>query len=290
MTCRLYHSPEPIMADLTGRPLGKNQKSRLAKLFNEKDFAENYLGGIRTLEAMNQSLSNLKRENAQEFLFFQEGRTADLKIVSREMKNFLTHEEKYLENQAALINSSNLETINSRLILLKDLCWMLQQDVLDNLRKIMQLTGVTSTADVPPHTFLKYHKLNLILNAIDRWEVRGRDSAGIQLTFVLKNEKAMQDVLGQISAMGLLEDLRRTQGDLVNSSISYRQRIPAPAPASPSHIKLFHCRRTGTERCRFKTKFKMTYPAFFAGLDASCETALTHTAGLPWVPSQIATR
>ncbi len=284
MTCRLYHSPEPIMADLTLADLWeKIKKAGLQNCSIQKDFAENYLGGIRTLEAMNQSLSNLKRENAQEFLFFQEGRTADLKIVSREMKNFLTHEEKYLENQAALINSSNLETINSRLILLKDLCWMLQQDVLDNLRKIMQLTGVTSTADVPPHTFLKYHKLNLLLNAIDRLEVRGRDSAGIQLTFVLKNEKAMQDVLGQISAMGLLEDYqRRTQkGDLVNSSIfiAANPNTPHAGTSVTFTYKTFSIvGELGRNVADLRNEIQNDrILQCIAGLEASCETALTHT-------------
>ncbi len=124
------------MADLTLAGLWeKTKKAGLQNCSIDKDFAENYLGGIRTLEAMNQSLSDLKREDAQEFLFFHEGRAADLMIVSREIRNFLTHEEKYLENQAAQINSSDLETINSRMILLKDLYWMLQQDFLDNLRK-----------------------------------------------------------------------------------------------------------------------------------------------------------
>jgi len=284
MTCRLLKSPAPIMADLTlGTLWEKIKKSNMQTCSKTEDFTENYLGGMKSLQNMNKALSDLKREDAQEFLFFQEDRTADLSLVGREINNFLMHEEKCLEEQAALINSNDLETINSRIILLKDICWMLEKDILENLRQVLQLTGAASPADVSLHAFRKFHKLNLLLNAVDRLEVRGRDSAGIQLTFVLKNEKAMPDVLDQINTMGLYEEYqhRTKKGDLVSSSIFI--------PANPNDLLA-------------GTSVTFTYKTFsivgklgrnvadlrkeiqndrilkcFAGLDTTCETVLTHT-------------
>ena len=284
ITCRFPTSSSPIMADLTLASLWEKIKNTGLQTFSTgKDFAENYLGGIKPLEALNQSLSDLKRENAQEFLFFQENRRIDLNLVAREMKNFLNHEEKCLENQAVQINSSDLETINSRIILLKDICWMLQQDVLDNLRKVLQLTGAASAADVSPHAFRKYHKLNLLLNAVDRLEVRGRDSAGIQLAFVLKNEKEMQDVLGQISALGIHEDYQRRtrKGDLVNSSIfiSIDPDKPHTGTSVTFTYKTFSIvGELGRNVADLRNEIQNDHILqCFAGLDASCETALTHT-------------
>lgn len=284
MTCRLPESPAPIMADLTlGTLWGNIKKAGVQTCSTGKDFSENYLGGIKSLHAMNKALSDLKREDAQEFLFFQDGRTADLTLAGREISNFLTHEEKCLEDQAASFNSTDLETINSRLILLKDICWMLEKDILANLQKVLQLTGAASPADVSPHAFRKFHKLNLLLNAVDRLEVRGRDSAGIQLTFVLKNEKAMQGTLRQISAMGLNEDYQRRiqKGDLVNSSIF----IPANPNAPHTGTSVTFTYKTfsivgelGRNVADLRNDIQNDrILQCFAGLDATCETALTHT-------------
>jgi glucosamine--fructose-6-phosphate aminotransferase (isomerizing) len=284
MTCRLPKSQADFMADLTLATLwGKIKKAGVQTCSTGKDFTENYLGGIKTLHAMNKALSDLKREDAQEFLFFQDGRTADLTLAGREMSNFLTHEEKYIEDQAASFNSTDLETINSRLILLKDICWMLEKDILANFQKVLQLTGAASPADVSPHAFRKFHKLNLLLNAVDRLEVRGRDSAGIQLTFVLKNEKAMKDILRQISAMGLDEDYQRRiqKGDLVNSSIF----IPANPNAPHTGNSVTFTYKTfsivgelGRNVADLRNDIQNDrILRCFAGLDAACETALTHT-------------
>jgi len=43
------------------------------------------------------------------------------------MKQFIAREESWLEGQAAFINSVDQEVINSRLLMLKDLCWMLEK-------------------------------------------------------------------------------------------------------------------------------------------------------------------
>ena len=49
----------------------------------------------------------------------------------------------------------------------------------------MNYTGII-TAPPQPATIGVFKKINTILNSIDRLEVRGRDSAGISLIFVLK--------------------------------------------------------------------------------------------------------
>ncbi len=226
---------------------------------------------------------NSNSEDAQEFLFFQTDRAADLSGVAGEMKQFLTDEEKWLEDQAAVINSVDLEIINSRILLLKDICWMLEKDILANLQKVLALTGAEKPAAVKPAAFRKYRKLNLLLNALDRLEVRGRDSAGIQLTFVLKNEKEMQDIVRQIRENGLAEDYqRRTQkGDLLNHSIfiSTGQTGRSDSISVTFTYKTFSIvgelgRNVADLRNSIQNDRILQY---FAAADAVCETALTHT-------------
>ena len=222
MTCRLQENPSDKTADLRIAAIWQKIKSAdLQTVFAGTNTAMNYLNGRETLQAMDMAVSKLKREEAQQFLFFQTDRASDLFHVAQEMTAFLSNEEKKLEHQETVLNSVDLEIINSRLLSLKDICWILEKDILGNLQKVLTLYGAEKSSAMNPATFRKYRKLNLLLNALDRLEVRGRDSAGIQLTFILEDEKEMQDVLRTIKKNGWNEAYhQRTQpGDLVNLSI-----------------------------------------------------------------------
>jgi glucosamine--fructose-6-phosphate aminotransferase (isomerizing) len=283
MTCRLQKKPADTTSDPTVIALWKKVKTGGLQTITGKNSATNYLNGMDTVQAMNMAVLELKREDAQEFLFFHTDRAADLSGVAGEMKQFLADEEKWLEDQASVINSADLEVINSRILLLKDICWMLEKDILANMQKVLALTGEEKPAAVKPGAFRKYRKLSLLLNAVDRLEVRGRDSAGIQLIFVLKNEKELQDVVRQIKENGLAEDYqqRMQKSDLFNHSIFVS---------------------TGQTGCKGGISVTFTYKTFsivgvlgrnvaelrnsiqndrilqyFSASEAACETALTHT-------------
>ena len=223
MSCLTQRKPSDIKADRTLADMWKKVKSAgLQTVFAGENTAANYLNGMETIQALAMAVTQLKQEDSQELLFFQEDRAVDLSRVAGEMKNYLTAEEELLEDQAAaVINSVDLEIINSRTILLKDICWTLERDILANLQKVLSLSGAEKFSVVAPATFRKYRKLNLLLNALDRLEVRGRDSAGIQLTFILKNENVLQEIIRQIRENGWGEDYQRRiqKGDLVNQSI-----------------------------------------------------------------------
>ena len=78
-----------------------------------------------------------KRRN---FFFFRQTGQRICSDVAEEMKKFLTDEEKQLGTSGALfINSVDLEMINSRLLSLKDICWILEKDILANLQKVLTL-------------------------------------------------------------------------------------------------------------------------------------------------------
>ncbi|NTW06777.1 MAG: hypothetical protein HGA29_02925, partial [Syntrophaceae bacterium] len=221
MTCRLSKKDADTAADLTINELWKKVKANGAQTVAKTGSVAGYLNGMDTVQAMNAAVLELKREDAQEFIFFHTERKADLINVAGEMKRFLADEEKWLENQTAVTDSVDMEIINSRILLLKDICWMLEKDILANMQKVLMLTGAEKPALVKPDAFRKYRKFNLLLNALDRLEVRGRDSAGIQLVFELKNKEELQDVVRQIRENGLAEEYqqRTKKSDLLNHSI-----------------------------------------------------------------------
>jgi glutamine---fructose-6-phosphate transaminase (isomerizing) len=256
----------------------KIKNAGLKSILDGNISADHYFSGLDSISAAEEATLDLKRESVQEVLFFDAQRAEKLRTLAEETKSFLAAEEKLLEEKAAGIQSADLEIVNSRLVLLKDIQWILEKDVLANLEKIMTLTGQMKPSAVNPAVFRKYRKMNLLLNAVDRLEVRGRDSAGIQIAFSLAQEKDLEDILVHIREENLFSSYltRSREGDLLNHSIAvstgktknitftYKTfsivgelgRNVADLRKSIQHDAILHC---------------------FAHADTVCETTLTHT-------------
>lgn len=281
MTCRTQESSSDSSSpDITLAALWDTVKSAGIQTApdGKKDTA-NYLNGRGALAAMETAVHQLKREEAQERLFFQKERVANLSRIADETKSFILNEEKQLEDQTIPIDSADLELINSRLLLLKDISWMLEKDILTNLQKVLTLSGAEPPSGLTPAAFRKYRKLNLLLNALDRLEVRGRDSAGIQLTFVFKNEKVMPEVTKRIRENGWGEDYRRRtqKGDLLNESI-----FISSARGNTGVTFTYKTFSIVGELGRNVKELRQSIRSdrilqCFAQEESVCETALTHT-------------
>ena len=282
MTCRLGDKGRNIQTDTNIEAVWRKiQKESLKERQNGDGRYESYLSGIENLRAVEAGIADLKREDAQEMLFFHEDRAKKLAEASLEMITFIADEEKRLENQTTAIRSADLEIINSRLLLLKDICWMLNRDILDNLKKILDLSGVTQTASLMPAAFRKYRKLNLLLNAIDRLEVRGRDSAGIQLAFAVESKKEFDKISEKIKQNGLTEQYeeRTRKCDLLNHTI-FISKEPEKAGVNVSFTyKTFSIvGELGRNVAELRQSIaKDAILQIFAATDSVCETALTHT-------------
>ncbi|MBN1472552.1 MAG: SIS domain-containing protein [Syntrophaceae bacterium] len=284
MTCRLQKKHSNITADERLIDIWeKNKNARLQTVLSGENTAKNHLNGIDTIQKMSIAIAELKQEEAQEHIFFQKSKSANLSRIIEGMKIFLTEEEKLLEDKAPFISSVDMESINSILLSLKDICWILEKDIFANLEKILQLSGHTIFSEVNSATFRKFRKLNLLLNALDRLEVRGRDSAGIQLSFFLKNEKSMQNIMQQITKNGLSDAYQqRTQkGDLLNQSIF----ISRGQKNDYGNINVTFTYKTFSvvgELGRNVTELRNVIQSdnilqVFAAMESVCETALTHT-------------
>ncbi len=282
MTCRLADGRSQTQADLTLISLWEKIKAAgLQTLYEGKNNAATYLTGIETLRTMESALEDLKREDAQEMLFSRDDRAANLARIVTEMKNFLAAEEKLLENPAVAISSADLETINSRILLVKDVCWMLDRDILSNFKKILKLSGATEASNLSPASFSKYRKLNLLLNALDRLEVRGRDSAGLQLTFSFKSSGDLQNAVKQINQSGLGEKYagRTRKSDLLNETIFISENRDSGCSSVTFTYKTFSI--VG-ELGRNVSELRQSIEndrilQIFAASESHCETALTHT-------------
>ena len=213
--------PKPPGADL---PLlfGQASGNDLAALLDGRITAAEYLRGKASLDAMERELLRLKEEGAFRRLFFSAVETQHLTRLVKSMHAFLAAEERLLEERASRLSTTDSEVVNRGLVLIRDLVWGLEHDILGNIERIVQLAGAAAVADVDPEALPKYRKINALLNCLDRLEVRGRDSAGIGITFLPTDVEATEGLMTDLVKRGFDDELRRRMGagDLVNGSIT----------------------------------------------------------------------
>ena len=285
MTLRLAKSNAVVTADFTFIELWEKIKnSGLGKILSGESTAASCFGGFEDLNLMENATLALKQENAQEIIFFDEVRAQKLFVLAREMNLFLAAQEKLLEENAAKFASVDLEIINSRIILIKDIVWILEKDILANFEKIINLSGEKNSAAINSAAFKKYRKINLLLNSLDRLEVRGRDSAGLQIVFVLDRGKDDENMVLNLTEKGLYEGyLARSESrDLVNGSIQITSNINASAPKKTSVTFTYKTFSIVGELGRNVVDLRQIIQKdkilrFFAAQDTLYETALTHT-------------
>ena len=89
----------------------------------------------------------------------------------------LAHEQRVDRGEVRFDDPKQLEAFNAALIRLKDAVWAVRNDRLRTAREVAALAGDRPT----PSTLDACTAIQLSLSAIDRLEVRGRDSAGLHL-------------------------------------------------------------------------------------------------------------
>ncbi|MCX6224680.1 MAG: SIS domain-containing protein, partial [Bacteroidia bacterium] len=156
--------------------------------------------------------------------------------------------------------------------------------ILANFAKILDLSDAKKIIALNPAAFKKYRQINLLLNALDRLEVRGRDSAGLQIVFTLKKEKDVEGILLKLKEKGLYEDysMRSQEGDIVNGSIGIAPHVFSAAEKRTTvtfTYKTFSIVGELGRNVRDLRQIIKNDQIFqcFAQMDAACETALTHT-------------
>ena len=279
------NSKEEFTADEELRIIWRNVESQnLKKVLNKEITLGDYLCGAETVQSLEKAVLKLKSEKAQQYLFFQIPGTRKLSDISARMKTFLDKEEELLENNAVKFTSADLETVNSRVILLKDIYWSLKKDVLDNFDKINELAGVDEVGALNPSAFKKYRKINLLLNALDRLEVRGRDSAGLQISFSLKNDDVLKKIISALRENNLYDDyLSRTRhGDLLHGSIYVSSENPNKGEkkfnVSFTYKTFSIVGELGKNVCDLRKAIRSDRILYqFAKHETICETAFTHT-------------
>jgi glucosamine--fructose-6-phosphate aminotransferase (isomerizing) len=173
-----------------------------------------------SLAGFDRELYALKQSPARLWALTRGASLAMLGGLSHEMASFAQQEEALLEEKAASFSTRDLEILTRSLIAFKDISWALQQDVLENVDRIQSLAG--KRGEISALAFEKYLRLNRTLNALDRLEVRGRDSCGLQAAFGFADAALLDRINEALEDAGLREDFtqRCMAGDTRHLGIS----------------------------------------------------------------------
>ena len=107
----------------------------------------------------------------------------------------------------------DLEAARQRVQRIRDLLWTLREDRIGSARRVDALLGGRCVGLRTAHSWLAVDK---VLEALDRLEVRGRDSAGIQIWVNLDTEDRVRltDICGELVASNSRSDSQYRNGSV----------------------------------------------------------------------------
>lgn len=193
-----------------------------------------YRDGKADLERLLNDVRHLRTRDAFYQIFSHTQNQRDLQAIASDLRKIAERESAVFAKELGRLSASQASAISETLEIMKDTIWCIEVEILANAEKIRMLMGPDLPHDDPSVAEL-FSNLNRVLNSIDRLEVRGRDSAGVSLLFLLEEGacKAFEQGLQSKAKESPLADLekRSDNGVLVNRSVrihpvTYKDRDP----------------------------------------------------------------
>ncbi len=181
---------------------------------------EHYLGGPEIMDSFRENTRSLNHDALFTVIYFNPDLLVSLMSLADRVKSLITTEREAVETQSGILPPHDVDILTGRVEILLDIHWCLEKEIFSNIRKVRELSN-PAHGEPSESMVLVFKKINSVLNAIDRLEVRGRDSAGISLLFTL-SQKQYDEFLKALADEKLSSQLtQRTSGDvLLNHSIS----------------------------------------------------------------------
>jgi glutamine---fructose-6-phosphate transaminase (isomerizing) len=189
-------------------------------LEQNRPLQDEHLGGDGVLHDTLRQVQYLKQDDPFSALFQEPALQAELKEFAQRCHKILTAETDFMAEDAGRLGAEAMDVMAKRIELLRDIYWCITVEILGNIEKINDLSPALQSSSAPP-VLAFYKKINTVLNSIDRLEVRGRDSAGLSLIFILAEEdfSAYRNMLTSQNLLPRLEE-RSNPEVLRNASIN----------------------------------------------------------------------
>ncbi|MBW1867265.1 MAG: SIS domain-containing protein, partial [Deltaproteobacteria bacterium] len=188
------------------------------------DFEMYYLGGKSLVFDFAAVVQTLKEDAHFSEIYFNDALQSKLNSIAKRLTSVIDSESRQMDVISGQIATDRFAVISRQMEILKDITWCLQSELLNNIKKVRDLTAkATDGTSMEAVAILK--KINAVLNSIDRLEVRGRDSAGFSLLFVMDPDEfdLFQTALTKRKLVDMLAQ-RSAKSVLVNNSIRIHER------------------------------------------------------------------
>ncbi|MEA3428322.1 MAG: SIS domain-containing protein [Thermodesulfobacteriota bacterium] len=192
---------------------------------NKQALVSDYLGGEKHIASLVKSVKSLRKRNLFYDIFINKPIQDSLSKFADRFSLVIEEESKALAENMGFLDSGTADIMSRSIESLMDIEWCITRETIGNIQKIKELISVAAKP-LGVSSFIVYKKINAVLNSIDRLEVRGRDSAGISLMFVLGGDefKCFKEEIGKAGLYDRLRE-RSDQNVLVNNSISMHENI-----------------------------------------------------------------
>ena len=186
-----------------------------------------YLNGGNALDQFLAHVQRLKRSRAFVDLFLDQEQLVRLDRLSDKVSALIHEEEQALAAHMSHLETGLVECMSGGLETLKDAHWSMTEVIKGNIENTRALISYAPAAK-NPEAIKIFREINAVLNSLDRLEVRGRDSAGISLLFVLTRDRfaAFQNKLEEDNLGSAIEE-RMSNKILLNNDISLFPQVPA---------------------------------------------------------------
>ena len=184
---------------------------------------DHYLGGPSQIGDFRELTRNLNNDGLFVDIYLNQDTHQSLSKIASRLAALISSEKNALESQSGILSPQDVDTMTERIETLMDISWCLVNEIFANILKVRELVNPVHS-DATEQMIIVFKKINSVLNAIDRLEVRGRDSAGISLLFTLskENHDAFRKKLIEETLSSQLKN--RTNRDvLLNNSISINE-------------------------------------------------------------------
>ena len=183
-----------------------------------------YLGGAANIQALNQAITSMKDLGPFTYMLLRPELQAQLVDIGKRLSALISREEGRLADRHGRLDAERLKTMAAALEEMKDVHWSLTNEILGNVEKIKHLAGGQLTEEsVPPAAAETLRNINLVLNSLDRLEVRGRDSAGLSVMMLFDGQEFGRWE-EELRTAGLRAELeaRTADEELLNRAVSLR--------------------------------------------------------------------
>ncbi len=178
------------------------QRLQPEKFFNQLSQILTYSSDNLLSEALSTDLKNLQSQcqlwvDKDGFLLLSEDEELrnQLQQYVHELEGWTSKLEQEAQS-GEWKNQSSVEQLNELILLSSDLTWTLKWDALANLERVFNLLNSQAAC---PQARTHAWSLNIILNGIDRLEVRGRDSAGIAVYAHFEDSTSLEQFISELS-------------------------------------------------------------------------------------------